>query len=71
LEKCGYGLFDNHILHDVIKTARMNYRMDLHNVNLFQKAIELVPDSILVGSKFSKRSLLELIKARIEKFDLG
>ncbi len=71
LEKCGYGLFDNHILHDVIKTAIMNYRMDLHNVNLFQKAIELVPDSILVGSKFSKRSLLELIKARIEKFDLG
>ena len=71
LKKQGYSLFDNHILQELQNTGRLKYRKDLHNVNLFERAIDFVPESILMESKFTKESLLELIKSRINAIELA
>lgn len=59
-------LFPNHIFYSY-KDILPKYRKELHNENLFNEVIELIPPSILEEAAFTKTELLELVRKRMQE----
>ena len=58
-------LFSNHIFYKILQKKEFVYDPIIHDTQLFSETIDLIPHSIMTEAGFTKETLLNRIKARI------